>query len=113
MARTWAAGGRARQLPARIRRVLGVAIAGLAAYGGLVLTPQINEMHRQGVQRGVGRAGDVLEAIHRRAESVGKVEVVFGIALVALHVFTLALRRPEDDDDESYAEPLPPGPRGG
>ncbi|APR83314.1 Hypothetical protein A7982_08663 [Minicystis rosea] len=114
VARTWAARGRARQLAARIRRVAAVSIAGLATYGGLLLTPQIIDLHRQGVQRGVGPQGALLESIHHRAESVGKVETVLGVVLVALHVFTLPVRRPEDDDDDdAYATPLPPGPREG
>jgi hypothetical protein len=109
--RTWASGGRARSLAARIRRVLGVLMAAGAAYGGLSLTPQIIELHRAGAQRGRGPLGDELERIHKRAESVGKVETAAGVALVALHVFTLGSRRPEDDE-ESVA-PLPPGPAQG
>ena len=110
VARTWAAGGRARLVPARVRRIAAFVMAACAAYIGLVLTPQINDLHRSGVKRGVGAAGVVLETIHHRAELVGKIETGLGVALIALHVFTLALRRPEDDDDD-YAEPLPPGPR--
>jgi uncharacterized membrane protein len=111
VARTWAAGGRARLVAARVRRLTAFAAAACAAYIGLALTPQINELHLSGAQRGVGPAGEVLEAVHKRAELVGKVETGLGVALVALHVFTLALRRPEEDDDHGYAEPLPPGPR--
>lgn len=110
VARTWAAGGRARRVPARVRRVVAVAMAACAAYIGLSLTPQINAMHRSGVRRFVGAEGMALEAIHKRAEMVGKVETGLGAALVALHVFTLGARRPEDEDDDA-AEPLPPGPR--
>ena len=81
-----------------------------AAYGGLSLTPHIIELHRAGAQRGQGPLGDELERVHKRAESVGKIETAAGVALVALHVFTLGARRPEDED-ESVA-PLPPGPVG-
>lgn len=111
VARTWAAGGRARLPVARVRRIAAFVIAGCAAYLGLVLTPQINDLHKAGVRRRVGPEGAALDAIHRRAELVGKIETGLGVALVMLHVFTLPLRRPEDDDDQDYAEPLPPGPR--
>lgn len=108
VARTWASGTRSRSAAARVRRVLAVLIAACAAYTGLSITPHINELHRAGAQRGQGPLGDELEAIHHRAESLGKAETALGIALVALHVFTLAARRP-DDDEGTYAEPLPPG----
>lgn len=112
VARTWAAGGRARLVAARIRRFTAFIMAGCAVYIGLVLTPQINDLHRNGAQRGVGPAGATLDAVHKRAELVGKLETGLGVALVALHVFTLSFRRPEDeDDDQDSAEPLPPGPR--
>lgn len=111
VARTWAAGGRSRRVMPRVRRFAAFLLAGCAAYIGLALTPQINDLHRKGVRRGVGAEGDVLEAVHRRAESVGKVETGLGVALIALHVFTLGVRRPEDeDDDDEYDAPLPPGP---
>ena len=112
VARTWAAGVRGRSAAARVRRALAVLIAACAAYTGLSITPHINELHRAGAQRGQGPLGEELEAIHRRAESLGKVETALGVALVALHVFTLAARRRDDEHDEqgAYAEPLPPGP---
>jgi hypothetical protein len=112
VARTWAAGPRGRRLAARARRLLAILMAGSAVYLGLVLTPQIAELHRAGVRRGAGPQGDVLEQIHKRAEAIGKAEVAFGVALVALHIFTLRARRPEDSDEEEYSPgPLPPGPR--
>jgi hypothetical protein len=110
VARTWAAGGRARLVWARVRRVTAFVMAGCAVYLGLALTPQINALHRSGALRHEGPAGEVLDAVHKRAELVGKIETGLGVVLVALHVFTLPLRRPEDDEQD-YAEPLPPGPR--
>jgi uncharacterized membrane protein len=107
VARTWAAGARARTVPARVRRVVAVLMAACAAYIGLSLTPQINNLHRDGAQRGVGPRGEELERIHKTAEAVGKAETGLGVLLVALHVFTLAARRP--DDDETYTTPAPPG----
>ena len=111
VARTWAAGARGRSAPARVRRALAVLIAACAAYTGLSITPHLNELHRAGAQRGQGPLGEELEAIHHRAESLGTVETALGVALVALHVFTLAARRRDEDDEQgAYAEPLPPGP---
>jgi cytochrome bd-type quinol oxidase subunit 2 len=107
--RTWAAGGRARQPLARVRRILAFFMAGCAVYVGLALTPRINGMHHEGVQRWVGERGQELEAVHQRAELVGKLEVALGIALVALHVLTISARRPEEDEEDDYAAPLPPG----
>jgi len=111
VARTWAAGPRGRTIPVRIRRMLAILMAFGAAYVGLSLTPRIAQMHLDGVRRMRGPEGQVLEKIHKQAEAVGKAEVVGGIALVLLHVFTLSVRRPEDDDDSFSPGPLPPGPQ--
>jgi len=111
VARTWAAGPRGRRVPARIRRIVAIAMTFCAAYIGLALTPKINEMHRAGVQRGQGPAGAELERIHKRAELVGKAETALGVSLVILHMFTLGGGRPEDyEDDDTVSAPLPPGP---
>jgi hypothetical protein len=97
--RTWAARKRGRVPVARVRR-----------YGA------INEMHRAGIERHVGEEGAKLEAIHKRAEAVGKAEVTLGMALIALHVLTLGAGRREDDEDDDLEAPtpgpLPPGPLG-
>lgn len=110
VARTWAAGHRARSRGARVRRLAAICMATCAAYMGLALTPRINGLHRGGALRHMGDAGQELDAVHKRAELVGKVETGLGVLLVALHVFTLPLRRPEDDDDDAD-EPAPPGPQ--
>jgi hypothetical protein len=110
VARTWAERARARSVAARVRRLAAVIMAAGAAYLGLALTPQINQLHREGAQRGVGPEGAQLDRIHRTAETVGKAETGLGVLLVALHVFTLAAGRPGDDEDESYTAPAPPGP---
>jgi hypothetical protein len=104
--RTWATLGRARTVAARIRRLAAIVMAGAAAYLALSLTPQIGAMHRAGVHRGVGAEGAALDAIHARAELVGKAEVLLGVVLIGLHVLTLPRRR---DDDEPVTAPLPPG----
>jgi hypothetical protein len=107
--RTYASGARARLPAARIRRVLAVVMAACAAYGGLVLSPHILELHHAGARRGVGPLGEELERTHVRAESVGKLELALGATVVLLHVLTVATRRREEDDDA--VAPLPPGPR--
>jgi hypothetical protein len=113
--RTWAAGRRGRTLAARVRRGLAMLMAAAAAYIGLALTPRINELHRNGARRGMGEQGAELDRIHRRAEMLGRAEVLFGATVVVLHVLTLRTRRPEDEDeegDDDASAPLPPGPRG-
>ncbi|WP_437742309.1 DUF4149 domain-containing protein [Sorangium sp. So ce302] len=111
VARTWAAYRQGAGRAARVRRVVAMVLAGCAAYVGLALTPRIAALHREGVRRGEGELGMELERVHRRAELVSKSEVFLGASLVLLHVFTLGARRPEQDDDEEAAAPLPPGPR--
>jgi hypothetical protein len=111
VARTWAAGRRARSGGARVRRFAAIFLAACGAYMSLSLTPAINGLHRGGALRHVGEAGQQLDAIHKRAELVGKAETALGILLVAAHLLTLPLRRPEDDDDEDAVAPAPPGPR--
>jgi hypothetical protein len=111
--RTWAAGSSGRTIAARIRRFCAIFMALAATYVGIALTPRINDMHRAGVRRGETPEGQVLEAIHHRAETVGKVGMLFAVGFVALGIFTLRVRRAEDDDDEAgeVFAPLPPGPR--
>jgi hypothetical protein len=113
IARTWAAGLSGRTIAARVRRFCAIFMALAATYVGVALTPRINELHRAGVRRNETPEGQVLETIHRRAEMTGKAGMFFAVAFVALGIFTLRVRRP-DDDDEDVGEvfaPLPPGPR--
>ena len=109
VARTWASRRRGRSIAARARRFIAMLLAAFAVYGGLVLTPAILGLHRAGVRRGVGDEGAALERTHHRAELAGKVEIALGLVLIGLHVFTLPVRRFDDEDDEAEA-PLPPGP---
>lgn len=109
--RTWAARGRARTVIARVRRFAGVLVALAVTYIGTSLSPRINELHEQGVRRGEGEQGAVLEAIHKRAELVGKIELALALGLIVLHVFTLRTRDDEEEEDDGALAPLPPGPR--
>lgn len=110
MVRTWAAGRRARSVFARLRRAAAIGMALAASYIGLSLTPRIMELHRAGAVRGSGPEGQALEAVHARASLMGNVEMAAAVALVFLHVLTIAPRRPEDDEDDEAVAPLPPGP---
>lgn len=112
IARTWASGRRSRSVVPRIRRIATVIVAASAAYIGSVLSPRINELHQNGVHRGDGEQGAVLEAVHKRAELFGKVEAALAVGLVFLHVLTIRTRNEDDDEGEDDAPaPLPPGPR--
>ncbi len=112
IARTWAARGRSRRLVHRVRRIAAILAALCAVYIGTSLSPRINQLHADGVHRGDGERGAELDAIHKRAELVGKLEAVLALGLVALHVFTLRTRDEDDDDaDEDAPAPLAPGPR--
>lgn len=115
IARTWAAGPSGRTIAARIRRFCAILMALCATYVGMALTPRIGELHRAGVRRDETPQGRVLDAIHHRAETVGKAGILFAASFVALGIFTLRVRRPEDDDEDlgEVFAPLPPGPRDG
>ncbi len=111
LVRTWAGAKRARRLLPRIRRLTAVLAALCVAYIGSVLSPRILQLHESGVTRGEGEQGAELEAVHKRAELVGKFEAVLALGLAFLHVFTLPSRRESDDDEDEISAPLPPGPR--
>ncbi|MRG96921.1 DUF4149 domain-containing protein [Polyangium spumosum] len=114
VARTVAARRRGRTILSRLRRSCTLFMAVSAAYVGLSLTPRINDLHRQGVRRDGTPQGQVLELVHQRAELFGKIGTGMALGLVALTIFTIQPRRPDDEeDDEEAVAPLPPGPRDG
>jgi hypothetical protein len=82
------------RLAVRTRTALSIFAVAAAIYGGTQLSPRIVELHAAGAVRGSGDDGAELERIHRRAESVAKIEVIAGLLLLALHVATLR-RTPE------------------
>lgn len=108
-------GRRARPtLLGRARRISGIVLAGLISLMALSLTPTINELHRAGVTRGQGEDGQRLDAVHRRAELIGKLEALLALALIGLHIGTLRSAAELADDEaevEDAPAPLPPGPR--
>jgi uncharacterized protein DUF4149 len=109
VARTLAAGRRSRSLAARVRRLLAVLMALGAVYTGLKITPRILTLHHEGARRGLGEGGAELERIHHHAEAIGKGVTLAGVIVIALHVFTLGAKKPDDEEEDAPA-PLPPGP---
>ncbi|NUP14410.1 MAG: DUF4149 domain-containing protein [Polyangiaceae bacterium] len=100
------------RISARLRRLAAIGLAGAATYMGMSISPTINDLHAVGARRGEGELGAQLEATHKKAEMLGRIEVVLGVALIALHIFTLRDWTREDPEDEEDAPaPLPPGPR--
>ncbi|MDI3286176.1 DUF4149 domain-containing protein [Polyangium sp. 15x6] len=110
--RTLATRRRGRTILSRLRRSCTLFMAVSAAYVALSLSPRISDLHRQGVQRDDTPQGQLLEAVHKRAELFGKIGMGMALGLVALTIFTIQPRRPDDEeDDEEAVAPLPPGPR--
>ncbi|MDI1444953.1 DUF4149 domain-containing protein [Polyangium sp. 6x1] len=110
--RTLATHRRGRTLLSRLRRSCTLFMAVSVAYVGLSLTPRIRDLHAKGVQRDDTPQGQLLEAVHHRAELFGKIGMGMAFGLVVLTVFTLQPRKPEDEeDDDDAVAPLPPGPR--
>ncbi|MBL9026429.1 MAG: DUF4149 domain-containing protein [Myxococcales bacterium] len=109
--RTYLARRHRQKITERLRRFAGIGLAGAVTFMGLVLSPEINDLHTKGVRRGEGELGMQLEATHKRAEMVGRLEAALGLLCIALHVFTLRTSSDEDEDDLDAPAPLPPGPR--
>lgn len=101
-------GRRSSSLLGRIRRYGAIFMAAAAAFTGLHLTPGIMELYRAGARRNVGVSGTQLEQLHAQAEMIGKVTVGLAVLLIALHILTLPMARP--DDEHQALTPLPPGP---
>jgi hypothetical protein len=83
-----------RQSPAERARGLFAIVAAVAAiYSGIQVSPKIIALHVDGAIRGFGEAGMALEKLHRLAETLGKIEITFGLVLLVLQVFTLDARK--------------------
>ena len=74
------------------RMLAAVVGAALVLTEAVWITPAIVSLHRHGAIRGLGVDGLELDRMHGLAETCGKVEVVFALALIALHVATLTPR---------------------
>jgi hypothetical protein len=88
------------------RMATGALGAALVLLEALWITPAIVELHRGGAIRGVGAEGLELDRIHGYAEACGKAQATVGLALIALHVFTVrrtkarrAIRDPAPGED--------------
>ncbi len=66
--------------------IVGVATA-LAIYVAAVISPHIEQLHRDGAVRGSGTAGLELDAVHHTAEALAKLELTLLLAALALHAF--------------------------
>jgi putative copper export protein len=73
-----------------IARMLAGALGAVLVLAEAVwITPTIVALHTGGAVRGLGAAGLELDRMHGLAETCGKVQVVFALALIALEVATL------------------------
>lgn len=87
--RTWSASDVGTTL-SRLRTAAAVVMACLAFYGGCFLSPGILRLHQGGAMRGLGVDGLELERLHHWAELFGKWETLVGLALITVHVLTMA-----------------------
>jgi hypothetical protein len=110
VARTAASTGRAQSALARVRRILAVCAAGLAAICALVVTPQMVALIASGALTTAGPVGAELVALGRRGAELRLAQLVLLGLVFLLHLATLPHRMDEVDDDDAVA-PAPPGPR--
>ncbi len=71
------------------RMITGALGAVLVLTEALWITPAIVALHHAGALRGLGPAGLELDRMHDLAETCGKAQTVFALALIVLHVVTL------------------------
>lgn len=71
------------------RMAAGTLGAALVLLEALWISPAIVALHRGGAIRGLGPEGLDLDRIHGYAEACGKAQVIVGLALIVLHVFTV------------------------
>lgn len=83
---------------ARVRRLCALMMAAIATVMALWITPGIRTLHEAGVRRGDGEAGAQMERLHKMASRLGSGLGVLAAGLAVMHVFTLPLRR----RDEQY-----------
>jgi hypothetical protein len=79
----------------RARGLFAIGAALAAIYSGVQVSPKILALHAGGAVRGFGEAGLALESLHRVAETLGKIEIAFGLLLLVLEVLTLEARKDE------------------
>jgi uncharacterized membrane protein len=81
-------------VPDRWRAAVSALAAAVAVIEATAISPRIAALHAAGFARGVGSGGMELARLHDVAESCGKAEVALLVAVVVLHVVTLAQRSP-------------------
>jgi hypothetical protein len=74
----------------RVRGGVSVLAAALAVFEGASISPRIAALHAGGAIRGLGEAGLELARLHDVAEWCGKTEVALLVAVLVLHVLTVA-----------------------
>jgi hypothetical protein len=77
-----------------VRACAAVAAGALAVWQGVSLSPRIEALFLAGAVRGLGESGLELQALHRLAEAAGKLQTVFALAILGLHVVSVAAARP-------------------
>jgi putative copper export protein len=100
----WRATGKRPIATLDVARMVTAAVGStLVLLEALWITPAIVALHRGGALRGLGPAGLELDRMHGLAEACGKAQAVLALALLALHVATLA--------PHPLRETSPPWPR--
>jgi hypothetical protein len=72
-----------------LRALAVVLLSAAAVYQASMVSPQIALLHEAGALRGLGEAGRTLNAIHRVAEIMGKVQVMLGVVVLVLNAQTM------------------------
>jgi hypothetical protein len=72
-----------------VRGALAMLAAACAIGTAAFVSPRIEALHRGGAIRGLGAAGEELNAIHLWAERLGKAGLVLAVAVIALHIAAL------------------------
>jgi uncharacterized membrane protein len=81
------------------RIAAAICATALLACEAFSIAPKITQLHSAGVVRGDGDLGMELDRVHRLAESVARIELVFVAIVIVLHVVTVArpiVKRAED-----------------
>ena len=86
-----------------IRLLITFLLAGSLGIGIFSTNPQIERFQHQGVQRGVGPAGQQFDQLHHQSESLYKFGLLLAIALLALRVGSSIPAAPQKAFEEANA----------
>ena len=70
-----------------MRGALAVLAAALALFSATSISPHIERLHLEGAIRGLGDAGQELDAVHHTAESIAKTELALLLGVLVLRPF--------------------------